>query len=1565
MAEAKETQNILKQIYSSSSSMSKTSEGNTSTLESIYKLQLESEKRRRAAQVKADREARRKLQDDKRDDLDAEKEAKEGKKEVTNVAQAFQKKLGDAIKGLLGGIGKVLLGALGPLLPGIINAMGLLKGGLMGALSKVGGLLGKGFGLLKGLIGPALMGLKSLLLPVLPAIGTIAAVGGAAAILAVVGSEIEKRVRNFFNGGSDVTDAYSSVDKQLKEAGLDPQGRRIERRGSRYFTSSKGLSEEQEKLAKQAEIVKNRITEIKRERKTLNEKRTEEINKVKEKAERVGRAGSVELTEEQREEIESINRKYDELQEEVDKKLAEATDTDITTIEVGGKENVAGTTPAPAPAPTPTPAPSANTGRSGARRRQQRLRRQSGGAIPGAFTVPGSGSGDQFPIDLPAGSFVLNRNASDVLRQGLQRGGMTRMVPTLLEPGERVFLPGQWENSGIAQLNRTFSRFQVGGEVSGNVQYLQSGGKTDIKSITTSNNFINNSQRGGDTNTSETITTNLSKLINKLQEGGMTTFTGGATNINTSASSMQSTANSMVQQGDTSSISSSYNNTVGGTSISSATNVSNTASTTDVSNSSNTTSSATNVTNTSSNTNVANSSSTVSNLQQSSTESTTNNSTTSNTSSQSTTNNSTTNNNTSSQSTTNNSTANNNTSSESTTNNSTTSNTSSESTTNNSTTNNTSSESTTNNTTTTNNNTSSETTTNKEGDKNTRSETTTTKEGDVSNVTSNSSETKITDVTKNIQGNVSVDQSSTRVQSNDPSVPPDPRVQSTTDFIKKETKQTVTQMLKSGGLVIFQGHGDVPSGSGIAPGTDGPGTPIQGKYKPTAEQHFVHQVATQAEQLAKKQNVNLTYQRSLGRYKDASNPNSNWSQIKKHRAEGKSAVEIHFDAWGYDRNKNYLEGKRGMLSGGQGSLLPEEKALQQKFGTHPSSGSRSWGSLMLELDPLKFATSRVGTYAQMLVDSAKGDGSAPGPSVAGGGQTEGGEQQSVQVKRESGSARGGAVPALKVPTQPMGVAETSAPQQTQTQPTQGQEKPEGQQAQGEEKPKEQQTGVKAIVAAAEKGAQMQLGKGVNMQCANTTRQVLRMAGHPDAGKTTKKGDLDAEGLKYSAPTFAASFAGTDMGTIKKSTSQLAPGDVVLWKNTFSSMGGDKPGAITHVGIKGEGNDVYDHGMGPGWRKRAMWDGGKFAYGVTLSGNGGAAGSFAGGEAGATGAPGAPGSAGGSGTEGAPGADGSTGMGSNMSMLQKMAEKNPQAAELVKFLSGVTGVFAMLTGKTLTGGFGQPGQPGQVGQAGQAGQPGQDGAAGGGLTLGGGAAAGGSFGESALIQAMNNAGMTDKTERAIFLAQMAHETGNFKYQEEIHDGSNYEGRTDLGNTQPGDGKRYKGRGYIQITGRFNYDRFGKMIGQDLVNNPELAADPNIAAQVALAYWKDRNISGPARQGDNLAVTRLINGGTNGLADRNAKYEQYKRKGLQTGGVVNMSKVTNKLTERMQTAQEKYNEKEAKESNNQPIVVTKPSGGGGGPTAAGGSTASRKPPVLPEDCAATMTADYTYNVSLGGY
>ena len=156
--------------------------------------------------------------------------------------------------------------------------------------------------------------------------------------------------------------------------------------------------------------------------------------------------------------------------------------------------------------------------------------------------------------------------------------------------------------------------------------------------------------------------------------------------------------------------------------------------------------------------------------------------------------------------------------------------------------------------------------------------------------------------------------------------------------------------------------------------------------------------------------------------------------------------------------------------------------------------------------------------------------------------------------------------------------------------------------------------------------------------------------------------------------------------------------------------------------------------------------------------------------------------------------------------------------------------------------------------------------------------GGQYGESSLLAAMSRAGIVDPTERAMFLAQMAHESGNFRYDEEIASGQAYEGRADLGNTQPGDGVRYKGRGYIQLTGRANYRDYGNRLGVDLENNPDLAKDPNIAADIAIAYWQQRVDRNAARAGDVRTVTRNINGGLNGLADRQNKFDKYmKEKG----------------------------------------------------------------------------------------
>ena len=121
-------------------------------------------------------------------------------------------------------------------------------------------------------------------------------------------------------------------------------------------------------------------------------------------------------------------------------------------------------------------------------------------------------------------------------------------------------------------------------------------------------------------------------------------------------------------------------------------------------------------------------------------------------------------------------------------------------------------------------------------------------------------------------------------------------------------------------------------------------------------------------------------------------------------------------------------------------------------------------------------------------------------------------------------------------------------------------------------------------------------------------------------------------------------------------------------------------------------------------------------------------------------------------------------------------------------------------------------------------------------------------------------------QAHFLAQIAHESGGFRYVRELASGEAYEGRADLGNTEPGDGKRYKGRGLIQITGRSNYADCGAALGLDLLASPELLESPDEAARSAAWFWKSRGLNALADNGDARAITRRINGGINGLQDR---------------------------------------------------------------------------------------------------
>jgi putative chitinase len=142
----------------------------------------------------------------------------------------------------------------------------------------------------------------------------------------------------------------------------------------------------------------------------------------------------------------------------------------------------------------------------------------------------------------------------------------------------------------------------------------------------------------------------------------------------------------------------------------------------------------------------------------------------------------------------------------------------------------------------------------------------------------------------------------------------------------------------------------------------------------------------------------------------------------------------------------------------------------------------------------------------------------------------------------------------------------------------------------------------------------------------------------------------------------------------------------------------------------------------------------------------------------------------------------------------------------------------------------------------------------------------------LVAAMNANEINTPLRQAHFLAQLGHESLSMVYSEEIASGKAYEGRADLGNTQPGDGPRFKGRGLIQITGRANYTAYGTARSRDFVtgDNPNLlATDPNIAADCSGWFWATRKLNALADQDDVLTITKRINGGTNGLADRESR------------------------------------------------------------------------------------------------
>jgi predicted chitinase len=138
--------------------------------------------------------------------------------------------------------------------------------------------------------------------------------------------------------------------------------------------------------------------------------------------------------------------------------------------------------------------------------------------------------------------------------------------------------------------------------------------------------------------------------------------------------------------------------------------------------------------------------------------------------------------------------------------------------------------------------------------------------------------------------------------------------------------------------------------------------------------------------------------------------------------------------------------------------------------------------------------------------------------------------------------------------------------------------------------------------------------------------------------------------------------------------------------------------------------------------------------------------------------------------------------------------------------------------------------------------------------------------AAMVDVLPAYGINTPLRVAHFLAQAAHESAGFKTMTEYASGSAYEGRKDLGNTKKGDGKRYKGRGIFQLTGRANYIKIGEKLGLPLEANPTLAAEPRNAVLIACEYWKSRKLNAPADKDDILTITKRINGGYNGLDDR---------------------------------------------------------------------------------------------------
>jgi putative chitinase len=145
----------------------------------------------------------------------------------------------------------------------------------------------------------------------------------------------------------------------------------------------------------------------------------------------------------------------------------------------------------------------------------------------------------------------------------------------------------------------------------------------------------------------------------------------------------------------------------------------------------------------------------------------------------------------------------------------------------------------------------------------------------------------------------------------------------------------------------------------------------------------------------------------------------------------------------------------------------------------------------------------------------------------------------------------------------------------------------------------------------------------------------------------------------------------------------------------------------------------------------------------------------------------------------------------------------------------------------------------------------------------------------LVDAMQEFDINTPNRVAAFMGQILHESGRLLYTEEIASGHAYNGRADLGNTHPGDGEKYKGRGLLQVTGRNNYISVMLALGVDCLEHPEILAEPVNACRASAWWWKQHNLNQLAdlgTQGAFKRITKIINGGYNGWEDRLAIYNK---------------------------------------------------------------------------------------------